>query len=433
MTKKRNDNQRVVITGLGAMTPLGLNVEESWQGLVAGRSGVGLVTLFDASELPTHIAAEVKGFDPKQYMDFKMARRIARCSQFAIAAGQEAMIDAGFLDASEAGPLQAEGPKPRWNNEERVGVLLGTAIGGFDEAERGIHIIRDKGYMRLSPFVLAAALPNIPAHHLSYIFGTKGYISAISTACAAGTQAIGEAAEVIRRGAADVMISGGVEAMICQATMAGFIAMRAMSTSNDEPQKASRPFDKNRDGFVIGEGCGILILESLSHARARGAHIYAELLGQASSSDSYHVAAPHPEGEGALRVMRWALENAGLTPDDVDYINAHATATPLGDVAETVAIKKLFGERAYEIPVSATKSMIGHGLGAAGAIEAIASILTIRDGIIHPTINYETPDPDCDLDCVPNEARRAQVDVVLSNSFGFGGQNACLVLRRFIP
>jgi 3-oxoacyl-[acyl-carrier-protein] synthase II len=421
MATDRSDKERVVVTGLGAITPLGLTVEETWQGLIAGRSGVDYITQFDASHLPIRIAAEVKGFDPKDYMDFKLARRIARCSQLAIATGQQAMLDAGLLD----------GATPKWDNPERAGVLIGSAIGGFDEVERGIHTIRDKGWKRLSPFVLAASLPNIPAHHLSYTYGTKGYISTIATACASSSQAIGEATEIIRRGAADIMISGGTEAMICEATMCGFNAMRAMSCHNEEPQKASRPFDKNRDGFVIGEGSGIMILESLAHARARGARIYAEVLGQASSSDAYHVAAPDPEGEGAVRAMRWALEDAGLTPDDVDYINAHATATPAGDVAETVAIKKLFGERAYRVPISATKSMIGHSLGAAGVLEGIACIMSIGDNIVHPTINYEIPDPECDLDYVPNKARGRPVNVVLSNSFGFGGQNACLVFGRF--
>lgn len=421
MTKERTDKERVVITGLGAITPLGLTVEETWQGLIAGRSGVDFITRFDASHLPTRIAAEVKDFDPKDYMDFKLARRIARCSQFAIATGQQAMLDADLLDSDT----------PKWDNPERVGVLIGSAIGGFDEAERGIHIIRDKGWKRLSPFILAASLPNIPAYHLSHTYGTKGYISTIATACASSAQAIGEATEIIRRGAADIIISGGTEAMICEATICGFIAMRAMSCHNEEPKKASRPFDKNRDGFVIGEGSGIVILESLAHAKARGAHIYAEVLGQASSSDAYHVAAPDPEGKGALRVMRWALEDAGLTPDDVDYINAHATATPAGDVAETIALKKLFGERAYQVPISATKSMIGHSLGAAGVLEGIACIMSIRDNTIHPTINYETPDPECDLDYVPNVAREVPVNIVVSNSFGFGGQNACLVFGRY--
>ncbi len=421
MVKDRTDEERVVITGLGAITPLGLNVEDTWQGLIAGRSGVDYITLFDASHLPIRIAAEVKDFDPKDYMDFKLARRIARCSQLIIAAGQQAMLDAALLNDDV----------PTWDDPERVGVLIGSAIGGFDEAERGIHTIRDKGWKRLSPFILAASLPNIPAHHLSYAYGTKGYISTIATACASSSQAIGEATEIIRRGAADIMISGGTEAMICEATMCGFNAMRAMSCHNEEPAKASRPFDKDRDGFVIGEGSGIMILESLAHARARGARIYAEVLGQASSSDSYHVAAPDPAGEGAVRVMRWALEDAGLTADDVDYINAHATATPAGDVAETVAIKKLFGERAYQVPISATKSMIGHSLGAAGVLEGIACLMSIRDNVVHPTINYETPDPECDLDYVPDKAREMPVNIVISNSFGFGGQNACLVFGRF--
>ncbi len=419
MPRERPDEQRVVITGLGAITPLGLTVRETWEGLIAGKSGVATITLFDASEFPVRIAAEVKGFDPKNYMNFKEARRMARCSQLAIAAAQEVVADA-----------QLSRP---FVDEERVGVLIGCTIGGFEKAVESIDTFRQKGLARVSPFGLTAALPNMPSHHVSQTFQAKGYINTITTACATGTQSVGEAAEVIRRGAADVLICGGVEAMIHFANFAGFIAMRALSARNDEPERASRPFDKDRDGFIIGEGCGLMILESLPHARKRGAHIYAEVLGYSASSDAFHVAAPDPEGTGAIRAMRWALEDAGITPAEVDYINAHGTSTPLNDIIETRAIKKVFGDYAYKVPISATKSMIGHDLAAAGAIEAIVCALTIEQGIIHPTINLESPDPECDLDYVPNQARQAEVNIALSNSFGLGGQNACLVLGRYVP
>ena len=414
MARQRSMRERVVITGLGAITPLGLTVKETWEGLVAGKSGVGPVTQFDAGSFPTRIAGEVKGFDPRQYINFKEARRMARCSQLAIATAQEALADAGL--------------SLPFADEERVGVLLGTTIGGLDQIEQGLRTLWNKGLSRVSPFAVPSGVPNMPAHHISWAFQARGYNSTISTACASGTQAIGEAAEVIRRGAADVMISGGVEAMICETTFAGFAAMRAISTRNEEPEKASRPFEAHRDGFVIAEGCALLILESLEQALERGARIYAEILGYGCSSDAYHMAAPDPAGAGPVLAMRWALKNAGVGIADIDYINAHGPGTPLGDAAETQAIKTLFGERAYKVPISSTKSMIGHALGGAGAIEALACTLTIRDDVIHPTINYETPDLECDLDYVPNVARSAQVNVTLSNSFGLGGQNACLVL-----
>lgn len=418
MSRKRPDEQRVVITGLGAITPLALTVPETWEGLIAGKSGVAHITQFDASEFPVRIAAEVKGFDPRNYMDFKEARRMARCSQLAIAAAQEAVADAQL-------------PQP-FVDEERVGVLIGSTIGGFEKAVESIDTFREKGLARVSPFGLTASVPNMPSHHVSQAFQAKGYSNTVTTACATGTQAVGEAAEVIRRGAADVLICGGVEAVIHFANFVGFIAMRAISARNDEPERASRPFDKDRDGFVIGEGCGLMVLESLPHALQRGAHIYAEVLGYSASSDAFHVAAPDPEGAGAVRAMRWALQDAGIAPTEVGYINAHGTSTPLNDVIETNAIKKVFGEYAYRVSVSSTKSMLGHDMAAAGAIEAVVCALTIEQGIIHPTTNYETPDPECDLDYVPNQARQAEVNIALSNSFGLGGQNACLVLGRYV-
>ena len=412
-----NKRRRVVVTGMGAMTPLGLTLEETWEGLLAGRSGVGPITQFDASGLPVRIAGELKNFDPTRHIDFKAARRMARCSQVAIAMAQAALADAGL-----SLPLA---------DEERVGVLVGSAGGGLDRAIAGIDTFRAKGLARINPFILTSASVNMPSHHVSHWAGARGPISTVVAACATGTQAVGEAAEIIRRGAADVVICGGVEALIHLAPIAGFCAMRALSARNDEPERASRPFDAGRDGFVYSEGGALFVLEALGHARARGARIRAEVLGQASSSDAFHVAQPDPEGMGASRAMRWALDDAGLTPDGVDYINAHGSSTPISDPIETQAIKRVFGERAYEIPISSTKSMIGHAMGGAGAIEAAACVLTVEQGIIHPTINLETPDPECDLDYVPEGARKADVRFALSNSFGLGGQNACLVLGRF--
>jgi beta-ketoacyl-acyl-carrier-protein synthase II len=408
----------VVITGLGAITPIGLDMPTFWAGLLAGRSGVRRVTQFDASNLPCQIAGEVPDFDPKKYMDFKEARRIARCSQFAVAGAIEAVADSGL-------------PQP-FPDPERVGVLFGTAAGGADRTDEETQILRTKGVARVSPFAVPSALANMAAHHITRQFQALGPSCTISTACATGTQAVGEGAELVRRGAADVVIAGGVEGLIRDFALGGFAAMRALPFNyNDRPEAASRPFDKDREGFVYSEGCGVLILERMEHALARSAHIYAEVLGHASSADGYHMAAPDPEAAGAVRAMKWALADAGLSPGDIDYINAHGTSTPANDAGETYAIKKLFGEAAYNIPISSTKSMIGHSLGAAGALEAIVCALTIRDQVIHPTINYETPDPDCDLDYVPNFKRTARVRCALSNSLGLGGQNACLVLGKF--
>jgi beta-ketoacyl-acyl-carrier-protein synthase II len=413
MDKRR----RVVVTGIGAMTPLGLTMEETWEGLLAGHSGVGPITQFDASELPVRIAGEIKGFDPRQYIPSKEARRMSRCSQVAVATAQQALTDAG-LDL----PLADEG---------RTGVLIGTGVGGLERGLEAVDAFHTKGLSRVNPFSAIALLLNMPSHHVSCWAQAKGPISTVVTACATGTQAVGEAAEFIRRGAADMMVCGGVEALIHVTPVAAFCAMRALSTRNDDPERASRPFDADRDGFVYSEGCAVFVLEALEHAQARGARIRTEVLGHASSSDAFHMAQPDPKGMGASRAMQWTLEDAGLTPADVNYINAHGSATPINDPVETLAIKRIFGEHAYEVPVNSTKSMIGHPMGGAGAIEAAVCVVTIEQGVIHPTINLETPDPECDLDYVPEGARRADVRVAFSNSFGLGGQNACLALSRF--
>jgi len=411
-TRTRN---RVVVTGLGAVTPLGLNVSEYWQGLVEGRSGIGPITHFDPSDLSCKVAGEVKDFDPLNYMERKEARHMARFSQFAIAAVTMAVEDAK-IDLAKEDP-------------ERLGVYLGNGIGGLPDIEDGCRVLRARGGMRLNPFFMPIILTNLAAGHVSIAFGLKGYTSTVTTACAAATQAIGEATEIIRRGSAEVMVAGGTEAGITAIGIAGFAVMKALTSRNEEPTRASRPFDANRDGFVAAEGAGVLILESLQHALSRGAPILAEIVGFGITSDAYHAVAI--DSDGAMRAMRLAIADAGLVPGDVDYINAHGTSTPLNDVSETRAIKRLFGDHAYKLSISSTKSMIGHLLGAAGGVEAIACVKTLNEGIVHPTINYETPDPECDLDYVPNVARKRDVRVVLSNGFGFGGQNACLVFRRF--
>lgn len=409
--------RRVVVTGLGAITPLGLTVESFWDGCVNGRSGVTPITRFDASAYPTQINAEVKGFDPLDYIDRKEARRMARFTQLAVAAARQA-IEAAALD------LEKE-------DRNRIGAVLGNGNGGFPNTEEAMRTLVEKGGMRMDPFYIPKMLPNMAAAQVAIQFGLKGYNNTAITACAASTQAIGEALEVVRRGKADVMVTGGTEAGISELGLASFCVMRALSTRNDEPEKASRPFDAERDGFVCAEGAAILVLESLEHAQKRGAPILAELAGYGASADAHHIVAPCEDGDGALRAMRWALEDAGVTPADVSYINAHGTSTPLNDAAETKAIKALFGEQAYKIPVSSTKSMIGHVLGGAGALESVACVQTLLSQTIHPTINYEHPDPECDLDYVPEGARKADVRVILKNSFGFGGQNACLVFRKF--
>lgn len=415
--KEKRGKRRVVVTGMGAITPLALNVDEYWKGLIEGKSGIGKITLCDVSSLSCQIAGEVKGFNPRNYMEFKDARRMARFSQFSVACARMA-IENARLDISKENP-------------DQLGVIIGNGIGGFPEVEEGYRIMMGRGGMRLNPFFMPIILPNMAAGQISLIFGLTGFSSTITTACAAATQAIGDAVEIIRLGKAEVMLGGGSEAALTPTGIAGFCVMRALSTRNDEPTRASRPFDAKRDGFVPGEGAAVLILESLDHALRRDAPIYAEVAGVGVSSDAYHVVAPHENGAGAVRAMRWALEDAKVAPEEVEYINAHGTSTPINDAVETLAIKTVFGDYAYRVPISSTKSMIGHLLGGSGAVEAVACIKTITDEIIHPTINYEYPDPDCDLDYVPNVAREKDVRVALSNSFGFGGQNACLIFKKF--
>ena len=412
-----SEQVRVVVTGMGAMTPLGESPDEFWRNLAAGRSGVGPMTLCDPTGYPCRISGEVTGFDPEQYVPGREARRMARFSQLAVAAGLQA-AEASGIDASREDPY-------------RVGVILGNGNGGFPTLEENCRILADRGGMRMSPFFFPMILPNMAAAAVSRYLGAQGYNSTATTACAASNQAIGEALDVIRRGTADVVFAGGAEAGISLLGLSGFAVMRALSTRNDEPELASRPFDADRDGFVPSEGAVVLAMERLEHALSRGANILAEVSGFGCTSDAGHPVQPEESGASAARAMDIALCDAGLTVGEVDYINAHGTSTPLNDTLETVAIKRLFGERAYQIPISSTKSMIGHSLGAAGALEAAACIKTITEAKVHPTINYTSPDPDCDLDYVPNIAREMEVRVALSNAFGFGGQNACLVFRKF--
>ena len=416
MSEQSNDH-RVVITGMGAITPLGNSVDEYWQNLVNGESGIGPITIVDPGPYPAKFSGDIKDFEPQDYMDRKDARRMARFSQYAVAATRQAVEDSGLNDS---------GIDP-----ERLGVSMGNGFGGLPNTDEAVRKIVEKGGMRVDPFFMLKVLPNMAAAHVTLNFHAKGPSATISTACAAATQAMGHATEMIRQGKVDAVLSGGTEAGHCELGLASFSVMKVLSTRQDEPKKASRPFDAKRDGFVSAEGSAMFTLESLEHAQARGAHIYAEIIGAAASADAYHMVAPCADGEGAARCMRWALQDAGIEPEQIDYINAHGTSTQLNDASETLAIKTVFGEHAYQVPISSTKSMIGHALGASGAIESVAAIKTIETGTIHPTINYEYPDPDCDLDYVPNESREQNVDIVLNNSFGFGGQNACLVFKRF--
>ncbi|HBC92018.1 MAG TPA: beta-ketoacyl-[acyl-carrier-protein] synthase II [Pelotomaculum sp.] len=409
--------KRVVVTGLGIISPLGTGLEQFWTSLTGGVSGIRRITRFDATKFSTQIAGEVIDFDPAEHMDKKEARRMDRFTQFAVAASGMAMEDAG-LDLETV-------------DRDRIGVILGSGIGGIETLENQARVLAEKGPGRVSPIFVPMIISNMGAGQVAISYGLRGPNITSVSACASSSNAIGDAFKMLQWDYADVMVTGGMEAPITPLAMAGFCTMKAMSNRNEEPEKASRPFDAQRDGFVAGEGAAILILESLEYALKRGARIYAEIVGYGCSCDAYHMVAPDPEGYGAVNSMKAALKDAGAAPESVDYINAHATSTPLGDKAETLAIKKLFGEHAPNIAVSSTKSMTGHLLGAAGGLEAIASILAIQRGVIPPTINYEQPDPECDLDFVPNVARKAKVRFALSNSFGFGGHNATLAFKEY--
>jgi 3-oxoacyl-[acyl-carrier-protein] synthase II len=409
--------ERVVVTGLGVLSPVGLNVADFWKSLCEGKSGVDKVTKFDASRLDTRIAAELKGFNPEDYMDRKEAKRADSFAQYAVAASSEAVKDAG-LDLDRV-------------DRHRFGIIIGTGIGGIQTFETQHAALIEKGPSRVSPFFIPMMIGDMAAGLVSMKFLAKGPNYATVSACASGAHAIGDALRILQRGDADVMLAGGAEATVSPMAMAGFCSMKAMSTRNDEPQKASRPFDKTRDGFVMGEGAGLAVLETLTHARARGARIYCELAGYGATADAYHMTAPDENGEGAARAMKLALTDAGLPVESVDCINAHGTSTPLNDKIETQAVKAVFGEHARKLVLNSTKSMTGHLLGAAGGIEFAACVLSIRDSIIPPTINYEFPDEECDLDCAPNVAVRREVNVAMSNSLGFGGHNATLVLKKF--
>jgi|BenlonsequeITSRD_1030534.scaffolds.fasta_scaffold00551_15 3-oxoacyl-[acyl-carrier-protein] synthase II len=416
LTEVKHLKHRVVVTGMGIVTSLGSDLETFWNNLVAGKSGVSRIESFDVSEYPTQIAAEIKDFNPEDYIDRKEARRMDRFVQFAVAAGKMAVQDAGLELGVNVDP-------------ERVGVIVGSGIGGLGTWEEQHSILLEKGPKRVSPFFIPMMIANMASGQISMSIGAKGPNTTAVTACATGTHSIGDSFKLIQRGDADAMICGGAEATIRPTGLAGFCSMRAMSTRNDEPEKASRPFDAERDGFVMGEGSGVLVLESLEHAVKRGARIYAEVIGYGMSGDAYHITDPDPDG--AARCMQRALKDAGIEPEAIDYINAHGTSTPVGDRSETLAIKKAFGDHAYKLAVSSTKSMTGHLLGAAGGIESVILALTLKNGVIAPTINLENRDPECDLDYVPNAARKSDVKTALSNSFGFGGHNATIVMRKY--
>jgi 3-oxoacyl-[acyl-carrier-protein] synthase II len=408
---------RVVVTGLGALTPVGNSVPEYWGAVCEGRSGVGPITRFDPKRLDTRIAAEVKGFDPLRVIEKKELKKLDLFIQYALAAGVEAVEDSK-VDFSQVDPT-------------RAGALVGSGIGGILSILDWHRVLLEKGPGRISPFFIPSLIVNMAAGQLSIRYKLKGPNSAVVTACATGNHAIGDAFKIIQRGDADLMVAGGSEAIIDELPIGGFAQMKALSTRNDEPERASRPFDADRDGFVAGEGAGLVVLESLEHARRRGARIYAEIIGYGMTSDAYHMTAPDPDGDGAVRAMAAALRDGGLQPEDVGYINAHGTSTPYNDKTETLAIKQVFGAHAHRLAVSSTKSMIGHLLGAAGGVEAVVTVLALQQGILPPTINYDTPDPECDLDYVPNTARKAEFETALSNGFGFGGTNATLAFRRW--
>lgn len=407
---------RVVVTGLGAVTPIGNDVKTAWENAINGKSGIDILTRVNPDDFPIKVAGEVKDFDPTQFIDRKEARKMDRFTQYAVASALMAVEDANLKITPE--------------NADRIGVWIGSGIGGMETYEQQFKIFMEKGYRRVSPFFVPMMIPDMAAGQVSILLGAKGINSCTVTACATGTNSIGDAFKAIERGDADVMITGGTEAPITTMAIAGFNAAKALST-NPDPKTACRPFDLNRDGFIMGEGAGVIVLESLEFAQKRGAKIYAEIVGYGATGDAYHITAPAPGGEGGVRAMKMALDDAGMQPEEIDYINAHGTSTEYNDKFETMAIKTVFGDHAYKLAISSTKSMTGHLLGAAGAVEAIFSIKAIEEGIIPPTINYETPDPECDLDYVPNESRTQQVKAVLSNSLGFGGHNATLIFKAY--
>ena len=410
------EKRRVVVTGIGAVTPLGNDAGTTWNNIIEGVSGIGPVTRLNADDFPAKVAAEVKEFNVENFIDKKDARKMDRFTHYAVAASLMAVQDSGLEITDE--------------NAARVGVWIGSGIGGMETFEQQHETFMNRGYRRVSPFFVPMMIPDMATGQVSITLGARGFNSCTVTACATGTNSIGDAFKVIQRGDADVMVTGGAEAPITKMSFAGFCANTALST-NQDPQKASRPFDKDRDGFVMGEGAGIVVLEDLEHALARGAKIYAEIVGYGATGDAYHITAPAPEGEGGARAMKMALDDAGLAPEEVGYINAHGTSTEYNDKYETMAIKSVFGEHSYKLAVSSTKSMTGHLLGAAGGIEAIFTILALKEGILPPTINLETPDPDCDLDYVPNTARKQQITAAISNSLGFGGHNATIAFRKY--
>jgi 3-oxoacyl-[acyl-carrier-protein] synthase II len=410
--------RRVVVTGVGLVTPLGIGTAETWTAICAGQSGAGMITRFDAGGYNTRIAAEVKGFDAEAFMPKKEAKRTENFIAYAIAATRMALEDSGLIIDE--------------HNAARVGVLTGCGLGGLNMLEVTAHTVETRGPNRVSPFFIPLIIGNMAPGMISIQFGAKGPNSSVATACAAGAHAVGDAFEIIKYGKADAMITGGVESVVTRTCIAGFGAMKALSQRNEEPTKASRPFDRDRDGFVVGEGSGILILEALEHAKARGARIYAELAGYGMSGDGYHMTSPPPDGDGAVRCMQAALKDAGIGPGQIGYINAHGTSTAINDLYETRAIKTAFGSAAYQVPISSTKSMTGHLLGGAGGIETVFTALAIHDGILPPTINLDNPDDECDLDYIPHVARKAKVEYAMSNSFGFGGTNASLILKRYL-
>jgi 3-oxoacyl-[acyl-carrier-protein] synthase II len=409
--------KRVVVTGVGMITPVGLDTEKTWEGLINGKSGIGPITQFDDKTIPTQIAGEIHGFDPEKYIEPKEVKKMDRFIHLAIAASQMAMDNSGLKITPE--------------NAERVGVMVSAGMGGLPAIEKYHKIYLERGIRKVTPFFIPMLIINEASGMLSIRYGAKGPNICVVTACATGTHSIGDAFKWIQRGDVDAMIAGGTESCICPTGVGGFNAMKALSTRNDEPHRASRPFDMDRDGFVMGEGSGVVILEEMESALKRGARIYGEIIGYGATGDAYHITSPAPGGEGAARCMKMAIKDAGIAPTELGYINAHGTSTKFGDENESMAIKTVFGDHAYKLAVSSTKSMTGHLLGAAGGVEAVASILAMDRGVLPPTINLENPDPECDLDYVPNKARKAQVDVVMSNSFGFGGTNACVVFRKF--